>query len=71
MNIHFDNLQKSGSLCYLGYSVIFELSDNSMEYLHKIIAKMPYVEDGLPKKEALPWRMHKASLMEKHTSLVI
>ena len=42
--IEFDKLSKKFCGC-LGFSVDFELTDNSMEYLIEIISDMPYIMD--------------------------
>lgn len=43
-NIELDNQENVVWKC-LGYSVLFELSDNSMEYLFTMISNIPYSHD--------------------------
>ena len=45
MNISFDNKEKNFCLDKCGYSISFELSNNSMEYLYQIISNMPVISD--------------------------
>lgn len=46
--IRFDDKDRKfckGS-CNIGFSICFELSDNSMEYLFQIISNMPVIDDA-------------------------